>query len=60
MEHEEFLLLSYSSVISLFGFLDELFVFRELLAVREGDTVESLKGVVFGVGQEVGRRVLQR
>jgi hypothetical protein len=54
MEHEEFLLLSYSSMISLLGFLDEFLVFRELLAVREGDTVKSLKGVVFRVGQEVG------
>lgn len=53
MEHEQFLLLSYSSVIPLLGFLDELLVFRELFAVREGDTVKSLKGVVLRVRQEV-------
>ena len=60
MEHEQLLLLSYSTVISLLGFLDELLVFCELLAIRERNTVESLKSVVLGICQEVGRRVLQR
>ena len=58
VEHEQFLLLSYSSVVSLLGFLNELLVFCELFAIRERDTVESLEGIVLGVCQKVGRGVL--
>ena len=40
------------------GFFEEVLVFGHLLFIWKGHAVDSLEGVVFGVAEPVGSRVL--
>lgn len=45
-------------MITLSSLFNKLLVFSHLLLVREGNTIETLEGVVLGITQEVRSRVL--
>lgn len=60
MEHEELLLLTNLSMITLSSLLKELEVSVHQLLIRERNTVDSLERVVGGVTQEVRRGVFQK
>ena len=58
LEVKELLLLANEAVIALGSLLEELLVGGHLLLIGERDTIDTLEGVVVGVTEEVGRRVL--
>jgi hypothetical protein len=45
-------------MVPLVSLLEPLLVLGHLLRVREGDSVDSLEGIVLGVAEEIGRRGL--
>ena len=51
----DFAYLADLPVVALRGFLQEVLVLGHLLLVREGDTVDTLQGVVVRVTKEIRR-----
>jgi hypothetical protein len=59
IEEPQVLVLPYLPVVAFRSLLKELLIFRELLGIREGDTVYPLEGVVIRVAEPVGGGMLQ-
>lgn len=59
VEEEEFLLSPDLAVITFLSLLEEQFVFRKLLGLRESDAINSLECIVILVCQEIAGRILQ-
>ena len=58
MLHERRTDLANLSMVSLCGLLQEMLVLGHLLLVREGDTVDTLKGIIVWISEEVRGRAL--
>mmetsp|Transcript_32718 Transcript_32718/g.77127 ORF Transcript_32718/g.77127 Transcript_32718/m.77127 type:complete len:278 (+) Transcript_32718:1152-1985(+) len=58
IEHDEVLFVGEASVIAFLGLFHHFLPHLQLLLIGEGNSVQSLKGIVFGIAQPVGSRVL--
>lgn len=59
VKEEKILIFSNLAMVTLCSLGKEDFVLGKLFLVREGDTVNTLEGVIVGVSQEVGSGVLR-